>query len=83
MCICDLLPGDKAYIELICGDEKLSKRLLALGLIEGTEIFFKTTAPFGDPVIINFRGTNLAIRKSDAKNIFITGGKDDHCSFSR
>lgn len=72
MSICDLRPGQKALIENISGDEKLAKRLLALGCIEGTEVALKTVAPFGDPLIINLRGFDLAIRKQDAKNIFIT-----------
>lgn len=71
MSIYDLKPGDKALIDSIYGDEKLAKRLLALGCIEGTEVTLKATAPLGDPIIINLRGFNLAIRKKDAKNIYI------------
>ncbi|OFI05293.1 ferrous iron transport protein A [Clostridium acetireducens DSM 10703] len=71
MSIYDLKPGEKAYINNIVGNEKLAKRLLALGCIEGTEVSLKTTAPLGDPLIINLRGFNLAIRKNDAKNILI------------
>ena len=73
MSICDLIPGEKAYIRSVEGNEKLVRRLLALGALEGTEVVLKTVAPFGDPLIINFRGFNLAIRKKDAKNIFIKG----------
>ena len=29
MSICDLKPGEKAFVKGICGNEKLSKRLLA------------------------------------------------------
>lgn len=71
MSIVDLRPGENGYIENIIGNEKLSKRLLALGCIEGTKVTLKTTAPFGDPIIINFRGFDLAIRKKDALNIQI------------
>lgn len=71
MSIYDLKPGDKGFVHSIAGDEKLAKRLLALGCTEGTEIAVKTAAPFGDPIIINLRGFNLAIRKNDAKNIRI------------
>lgn len=71
MCICDLMPGEKGYVHAIYGDEKLAKRLQALGCIEGTEISIKRTAPLGDPIIINLRGFNLALRKKDAKNIHI------------
>ncbi|MDR5588388.1 MULTISPECIES: ferrous iron transport protein A [Clostridium] len=72
MCICDLKPGEKGIIDFIEGDLKLKKRLSALGCIKGTEIEFKRRAPLGDPIVINFRGFDLAIRKNDAKNIFLS-----------
>lgn len=71
MTIADLKLGEKAIVKKISGDPKLTKRLLSLGCIEGTEIILKSIAPLGDPIIINLRGFDLAIRKNDAKNIFI------------
>lgn len=71
MCICDLQIGECATIEAIKGDEKLVKRLSALGCIEGTRVLVKRIAPLGDPLVLNFRGFDLAIRKKDARNIFI------------
>ncbi|AYD40376.1 ferrous iron transport protein A [Clostridium fermenticellae] len=71
MSICDLKIGEKAFIDNLAGDERLTKRLLALGCTEGTEISVKNFAPLGDPIIINLRGFNLALRKKDAGNIFI------------
>jgi ferrous iron transport protein A len=71
MSIYDLRIGEKAFVSNIIGDEKLAKRLLALGAIEGTEVSVKAAAPLGDPIIINFRGFDLAIRKKDAKNIVV------------
>jgi len=73
MSVFDLKPGQMGVIDTIGGDSKLAKRLLALGCIEGTNVTVKTTAPLGDPIIINLRGFNLAIRKNDAKNILIKG----------
>lgn len=67
----NLKPGQKATINKLIGNEKLVKRLLALGCIEGTEIFFKRCAPLGDPIIINLRGFDLAIRKKDAEGILV------------
>ena len=64
--------GEKATIHAISGNDKLSKRLSALGLIQGTEIELKRVAPLGDPLIVNLRGFDLAIRKKDAKNILLT-----------
>lgn len=71
MSIFDLSLGQKAIVDTVEGNEKLAKRLLALGCIEGTEISVKGCAPLGDPIIINFRGFNMAIRKKDAQNIHV------------
>lgn len=71
MSLYDLNLGEKAIIKYINGDDNLTKRLLALGCIEGTEIELKRIAPLGDPIIVNLRGFDLAIRKKDAKNIFL------------
>lgn len=67
----DLKIGQSGIIKNIYGSEKLTKRLLALGCVEGTKITLKRIAPLGDPLIINFKGFDLAIRKNDAKNIFL------------
>lgn len=71
MSVYDLKLGQSAIIHDIKGDHKLAKRLLALGCIEGTEVKVTNVAPLGDPIMINVRGFNLAIRKRDAKNIYI------------
>lgn len=72
MDISNLKCGEKGIIKQINGDSKLTKRLFALGCIEGTEIKVIRFAPFGDPMIVNFRGFDLAIRKKDAKNILLS-----------
>lgn len=72
MCICDLELGQKGTIKSISGNIDLAKRLSALGCIEGTEVELKRIAPLGDPIILTLRGFDLAIRKKDAKNIFLT-----------
>lgn len=72
MLLKDLLPGNKGIIESVEGNSKLTKRLFALGCIKGTEIELKRIAPLGDPIIINIRGFDLAIRKKDAAKIIVT-----------
>ncbi|MDU1004138.1 MAG: ferrous iron transport protein A [Clostridium butyricum] len=71
MSIFNLNPGQRGIITGINGNSKLTKRLSALGCIEGTQIKFKRKAPLGDPVIVNFRGFDLAIRKKDAECIIL------------
>ncbi|SFU56835.1 ferrous iron transport protein A [Clostridium sp. DSM 8431] len=71
MSLNDLRIGESAIIKSVAGDQKLTKRLFALGCIEGTPVKLKRVAPLGDPIIINVRGFDLAIRKKDADNIFL------------
>lgn len=67
----NLKPGSTGFIEELKCDDRLTKRLLALGFVEGTEVLVKKKAPLGDPIIINLRGTDLAIRKRDAQLIYV------------
>ena len=69
MTVYDLRVGQKGIIDNIYGNEKLAKRLLALGCTNDTEIEVRKIAPLGDPILVRFRGLDLAIRKNDAKNI--------------
>ena len=55
----------------IIGEETIKRRLLDLGLIEGTGIKPVLISPSGDPRAFEFRGSLIAIRKEDAKNIMI------------
>ncbi|MFR4765889.1 MAG: FeoA family protein [Paraclostridium sordellii] len=67
MTVYDLRVGQKGIIDNIYGNEKLAKRLLALGCTNDTEIEVRKIAPLGDPILVRFRGFDLAIRKNDAK----------------
>ncbi len=51
--------------------EGIKRRLLDLGIIEGTKIEPVLLSPSGDPRAFSVRGTLIAIRKEDAKNIEI------------
>lgn len=53
-----------------CG-EGIKRRLLDMGLVKGTEIMPILISPSGDPRAFLVRGTIIAIRKEDAKNIKI------------
>jgi len=45
------------------------KKLLAMGLIPGTEFGITRVAPMGDPVEIQVRGFKLSLRKGEAATI--------------
>ncbi|HBM79493.1 MAG: FeoA family protein [Clostridiales bacterium] len=71
MSLNDLKSGESALIEHIEGDMRLVKRLMALGYISGTKVTVKGSAPLGDPIIIKVRGSEFALRRKDAKNIYV------------
>jgi len=53
-----------------CG-EGIKRRLLDMGLVKETEITPILISPSGDPRAFLVRGTIIAIREEDAKNIKI------------
>ena len=71
MTIFNMKIGESGTVSDVKGDPKLAKRLKALGCVNGTQVKVKLVAPLGDPILISFRGFDLAIRKKDAKNIYI------------
>lgn len=47
-------------------------RLREMGLVPGTQVKMVRRAPFGDPIEIQVRGSNLAMRREEAIHIEIT-----------
>lgn len=56
--------------ELKC-EGNIRRRLLDMGLVKGTKIIPVLVSPSKDPRAFEVRGTIIAIRKEDAKNIKI------------
>ena len=61
--------GDKAIVKKIVAKENIKRRLLDLGVIEGTVIKCVLKSPFNDPLAYLIRGSVIAIRKEDVKKI--------------
>ena len=67
MQVSDLKIGNKARIVAIIGGEKSYRhRLIAMGLLPGTEFTVSRMAPLGDPIEILVRGFTLSLRKHEA-----------------
>jgi ferrous iron transport protein A len=59
--------GFKGRILAINAGEKIYRqRLIAMGLVPGTEFLVSRIAPLGDPVEITVRGYALSLRKHEA-----------------
>ena len=63
--------NEKYLIDEVLLDEHTKKRIYDLGLIENTIIKAVYKSPFGDPIAYSVRGTIIAIRNNDAKNIIV------------
>ncbi len=71
MKLSELEPGNRAVVtELRCG-EGLNRRLTDLGMTPGLEIACLHRAPGGTPAAYEIRGAAIALRLSDAQNIYV------------
>lgn len=65
--LAELSAGDTAIIKgFHQGAKAYRGRLLALGLLPGTQIEVERIAPLGDPVEVSVRGSSLSLRKDEA-----------------
>ncbi|STO30986.1 ferrous iron transport protein A [Fusobacterium necrogenes] len=69
MKLCELKNGERAKIVKIGRLGELKKRLIDMGVTAGEIIKLERNAPLGDPQEYIVKGTGIAIRKEDAKNI--------------
>jgi len=64
--------GDKVRItNLSSMNQLVRRRLIDLGIMEGTVIQIKKTLPFGGPYTIEACGQRIAIRKKEAEQIWV------------
>lgn len=66
-----LLIGQKARVEGLLAKGKERRRMLDLGIVNGTTIEALQKSPSGDPVAYFIRGTVIALRKEDANKIIV------------
>ncbi len=64
--LADLRAGERGRVENGTTEHPAFQRLLAMGLLPGTEVSVVQIAPLGDPVEVEFRGMRLSLRKADA-----------------
>lgn len=64
--------GDKARVKQLDINGLMRRRLLDIGLIEGTKIECLQKSPLGDPCAYLIRGAVIALRSEDSKLIQIT-----------
>ena len=78
--ICELSElkiGQTAIVKkLTIQDKQIRRHLLDMGITRGVKVKIKKIAPMGDPIDIELRGYQLAIRKADLKLIEVEVTKE-------
>ena len=69
--IADLQPGQRARVALVDGGGPLRQRLLDMGLLPDVEVEVQRVAPGGGPVWIKFEGTQLSLRRAEARVVLV------------
>jgi len=64
--------GQSATITAIDGDGPLVQRLMALGLLEGSEISVIRRALGGDPIEVEVMGYALSLRRAEASRVVVS-----------
>ena len=67
----ELKKGDRAEIISIDGEDAIAVRLMEMGLVDGEQIEFVGSAPFGDPLEFALRGYRLSLRHKEASRVQI------------
>lgn len=67
--------GAEAKVEAIHGNDAVTRRLMEMGVVPGVSVRVVKTAPFGCPLEIRVRGYNLALRRTEAQAIEVSGNR--------
>ncbi len=71
--LCDIEVGERAIVERLCVHGTMRRRLLDIGLCNGTEVRCVGRSPMGDPSAYLIRGAVIAIRACDGKRVMVRG----------
>lgn len=63
--------GEKCIVEKLLSEGKQRRRLLDLGLTEGTVVEVVQKSPFGNLRAYEIRGAVIALRKEDSNKIMV------------
>jgi len=67
------VPGEGGRIVRIDAGPGISRRLMELGLVPGTQVVLVRSAPLGDPLEVAVGGLHLSLRRSEAAGIHVAG----------
>ena len=63
--------GQTVKVSRLGGEGAVRRRIMDMGITQGTEIYVRKVAPLGDPIEVTVRGYELSLRKGEAENIVV------------
>lgn len=70
--LAELEPGESAVVDRLQAAGGLRRRLMDIGLIEGTRVRCVGRSPLGDPSAYLVREAVIALRFSDSQKVFLS-----------
>lgn len=70
-CLNEINPGETAVVQSLRAHGSMRRRLLDIGLVEGTRVECVGVSPMGDPSAYLIRGAVIAIRAVDSRSVLI------------
>lgn len=72
----EIKPGESAVVTSLLVHGSMRRRLLDIGLVEGTRVQCVGVSPLGDPAAYLIRGAVIAIRSADSRDVLVGEGAD-------
>lgn len=69
--LCDLAPGQRGVVRTLNTAGPMRRRLLDIGLVEGTAVECLGRSPGGDPAAYLIQGAVIAIRREDSAGVVL------------
>jgi ferrous iron transport protein A len=66
--------GETATVVEVDAGAALAERLEDLGFVPGTPVTVRRRAPLGDPRVYELRGSQLCLRRSEARAVRVSCG---------
>ena len=68
--------GQSATVAKLTGTGALKRRIMDMGLTNGTRVYVSKVAPLGDPIELTVRGYELSVRRDEAANVEVVDVAD-------
>lgn len=67
----DIAPGKCTAVCGIVAEESMARRLMDIGMVQGTEVECLMKSPLGDPTAYLIKGAVIALRREDAGTVLV------------